>query len=475
MRKFLILWWALVPLALNAQGYAVSVERNIIYGVSPDFAGRMDTLRLDIFKPVGDGRVDRPLFVYTHGGAWLEVSNKNGAEDVGICMEMARRGFVVANVEYRRGYHRLHTYTPYAFCAAVIQDARCTFAYDSSEFIRATYRGMQDVRGAIRFMKARHLQDSTDIKKVIAGGASAGGFIALYATYLDCPGEKPISCGALPPVMPAHPEFSFCYPPGVMSVQRPDLGDIEGSLHRQNGYDATVVGVVNFFGGVFHNLLPGPPGQPVPALYAFHQTNDVIVDCGVKPPLRSYYDLVVAPLNLCQPVIFPPPAAGSCAIFDVLQKSGLPADLYEVHIVQNGPPNAIADPPGHSVDNRSLRVDELTHFFEPYLNGSKKLPLNPVSCTTGSTLTQTPHFSLLCRPGIFGSEGFTLALSTPGPVQAEYFVLNTLGQVVETGRLSGGEGSFSQTIGRVNNWSPGVYYVITRAGTQVASARVMRH
>lgn len=462
------------PLLLPAQPYAVRLEKNTVYGTAIDFSGKTDTLRLDVFKPVGDGQIKRPLFVYAHGGAWLEVSNKNEAEHLAVCREMAKLGFVAVNVEYRRGYHRLQQYTPYALCASVIQDGRCTFAYDSNEVVRAVYRGMQDLRGAIRYMKGRYAQDSTDVQQVIVGGSSAGGFLALYTAYLDCPGEKPLACGALPPVPTAHPDFASCYTPGPVSGQRPDLGDPQGALHRQNGQDASVVGVANFFGAVFHNLLPGLPGQRLPVLYSFHQTNDVVVDCGVKSPLLSYYEQVIAPLNLCQPVAPPPPAAGSCAILSALQASGVPADAYSIQIVQNGPPNNLANPPGHSFDNLPLRVAQAATFFKPYLNGQKSLPLVPSACTVASYDAQTPTPACRILPTVFGAEGFSLQLQLPQAARVEWGVYDLLGRKMtgETQSLPAGEHLLHT--GETVDWPLGPYAIVVRMGANFVSELVFK-
>lgn len=462
------------PLLLPAQPYAVRVEKNTVYGTALDFSGKTDSLRLDVFKPVGDGQTKRPLFVYAHGGAWLEVSNKNEAEHLAVCTEMAKLGFVAVNVEYRRGYHRLQQYTPYALCAAVIQDGRCTFAYDSNEVVRAVYRGMQDLRGAIRYMKGRHAQDSTDVQQVIVGGSSAGGFLALYTAYLDCPGEKPLACGALPPVPAAHPDFASCYTPGPVSGQRPDLGDPQGTLHRQNGQDASVVGVANFFGAVFHNLLPGPPGQRLPVLYSFHQTNDVVVDCGVKSPLLSYYEQVIAPLNLCQPVAPPPPAAGSCAILSALQASGVPTDAYSIQIVQNGPPNNLANPPGHSFDNLPLRVAQAANFFKPYLNGQKSLPVVPSACTVASHDAQilTPFCRIL--PTVFGQEGFTMQLQWPRDTRVEWGVYDLLGRKMTGATQSLSPGEHLLHTGATVDWPLGPYAVVVRMGANFMTELVFK-
>lgn len=449
--------------------YQVRVEKNVAYGTATNFAGNPETLRLDLFKPVGDGQTQRPLWVYVHGGAWLEASVKDTPTDSLLCAEMARRGYVVANVEYRRGFHRLKNYTPYALCNNVLGQSLCVYAYDTSELVRAVFRAMQDVKGAVRFLKNRAAQDSTDVENVFLGGTSAGGFNALYAAYLDCPGEKPVACGQLPPVEAAQSSFTACYPPGPVALARPDLGDIEGSLHF-GGHDATVAGVANFFGGTFHNLLAGPPApRKLPVLWAFHQTNDVVVDCGVKPPLQSFFEQAVYPLNLCQPFTTAPSAAGSCAICDYFQAAGLPASAYSCQIVQNGPPFVLADPPGHSIDNIALRAQQVADFFSPFITGQTPRPTGAPCAVSSENLPQST-VDVRVMPNPFQDE-FWLDVHLPQAETVRWRVSDLHGRAVAAGseRLVGGPNRMRIS----GDFAPGLHLVWVEAAGRVWRQKVV--
>ena len=52
---------------------------------------------------------------------------------------------------------------------------------DTAEVYRALYRAMQDTKTAMRFLKARSAQDSTNRDAVYIVGESAGAFTALQA------------------------------------------------------------------------------------------------------------------------------------------------------------------------------------------------------------------------------------------------------------------------------------------------------
>lgn len=265
--------------------YGWRVEKDLVYGAAPNYAGIPTTLILDLYKPVGDDNTQRPVFVLVHGGAWVGGC-KDGATGLAvIAQEMAQRGYVVASVNYRLGWHKSGTAIPNPYSEG--QAGATLYPADSAEIIRALYRGQQDVKGAIRWLKARTSVDSTCSERVLVGGESAGGFLALAVGFLDREEEKPVSCLALPdaPVPAANVTNSYALNcalqiinPSGAALQRPDLGPVDGTLNL-NGHDANVRGVLNLFGGVpfeagANNWLQGPD---TPAVYLYHQTCDGIV------------------------------------------------------------------------------------------------------------------------------------------------------------------------------------------------------
>jgi hypothetical protein len=141
---------------------------DISYGTATDYAGNSVELLLDIYKPKNDGNCLRPIMIIVHGGAWVSGS-KEDLNTVLLSREYAKRGYVVANINYRLGTHKTSNYTMYAICNTNIS-APCGYICDSSEIVRANYRAMQDTKGAIRFMKSRFAEDSTDINNVFIAG-----------------------------------------------------------------------------------------------------------------------------------------------------------------------------------------------------------------------------------------------------------------------------------------------------------------
>ncbi|TVR39860.1 MAG: T9SS C-terminal target domain-containing protein [Cryomorphaceae bacterium] len=117
---------------------------------------------LDVYEPVGDALSARPCIVFAHGGSFL-AGNKRTNPVPDYCQQMAQRGFVVFSINYRKCFNPLST----------------------NSGVRAVYRAVQDMKAAIRFVKANANSFGVDTAMVFAGGNSAGAIMALHAAYLD--------------------------------------------------------------------------------------------------------------------------------------------------------------------------------------------------------------------------------------------------------------------------------------------------
>ncbi len=288
------------------------VDKDLVYGAATNYLGQTDTLTLDLYMPENDDPV-RPLAVLVHGGSWLSGCKEDMAW---LCEELAARGYVAATVNYRKGWHKA-AYVPNPINPAAIPWGNCLYALDSTEILRAIYRGMQDVKGAIRWLKAREGLQPDCQRAVVVGGESAGAFIALAVSMLDRPAEKPLACGALPDAPAPDPKLSNCFaehcailehalPPGALA--RPDLGPVEGNLN-QNGFDARVAGVMSFYGAVPAQALADDwiQGPDTPAMYLYHQTCDGVVPFNSGKPfwaISTYCNLGFTPWHYQVPNVY---------------------------------------------------------------------------------------------------------------------------------------------------------------------------
>lgn len=139
-------------------------------------------LKLDIYQPAGatDTMQKRPLIIFLHSGSFLPAYRNGqfdgGRNDSGIvfmCESFAKRGYVVANVDYRTGWN----------------PAGSTIDIRRGTLINAFVRGIQDVRAAVRFMRKDAATTNTykiDPDRVIVGGTATGGALAVnFAALVD--------------------------------------------------------------------------------------------------------------------------------------------------------------------------------------------------------------------------------------------------------------------------------------------------
>lgn len=121
-----------------------------------------------------------PIIVFAHPGGFAECSSKENTTTLSyLCFELAKRGFIVFNIEYRRG--------------------RITYGTDAAVFPRyktiyqqlAGYRAVQDFKGAIRSIFKMYddgvFEEKFNMKKswLFIGGQSAGAIAALNLAYVQ--------------------------------------------------------------------------------------------------------------------------------------------------------------------------------------------------------------------------------------------------------------------------------------------------
>lgn len=457
--------------------YAWRVEKNLVYGKAINYVGDSIELKLDLYKPIGDNNTARPILVCVHGGFMLTGCKEGMAW---LAEEMAARGYVVASVNYRKGWHRAsYVQNPNCLLSLLGMEPKYLYAADSAEHYRAIYRGMQDVKGAIRWLKARTQQDSTDYTRVIVGGESAGGFISLAVAFLDRPEEKPAACNAISAApKPYATDINmfegdecrrFILNPTGPALLRPDLGSIEGHLNL-NGYDANVVGVFSFYGGVPYeahvNSQDWLRGPDTPAIYLFHQTCDGVVPFGYGRPL----DVISANCNTgCDPWhyrymhIF-----GSGAIASALEASPNPPPLMKEFF--NCPPFdpnwALAECPRyannegyHWVIDRPKRAQNMATFF------------NPLVCSTVSARESNLSAQVRIQPNPF-EQALTVWVDALLNDEAQLWLSDVSGRVVWSARQFLPVGQ--HVLFEQNDLPPGVYFLSLRSPEGAGVWKVVR-
>jgi alpha/beta superfamily hydrolase len=354
---FLLGFIAKSQLAYTANIFNTVVETDIEYGIVENFAGINDTLLMDIYKPIGDNNCNRPCLVLIHGGAWVGGS-KNDVSIVSIANSFAEKGWVVSTINYRLGTHKTSNYNMYAVCNNTISQP-CGYICDSAEIFRANYRGQQDAKGAIRFMKNRAVLDSTDISNVFITGESAGAFVAYAATFLDKVSEKSPFCLSIADAPTPDGDVVYCLPTGY-SLARPDLGDINGTLNLGQN-NSSVQGVGSFYGAMMDfDMVAGDTEWPV--VYMFHQGSDIVVNYNYGRILGRTDWECYAQTNICQQYAKYPKAHGSKSIENYFSSLSI-QPVRKVEIIENYEYLNDCFDNGHSIDNWVNRSDSMAVLF----------------------------------------------------------------------------------------------------------------
>jgi acetyl esterase/lipase len=133
-----------IPPLVNA---AEKIERDVVYGQ----AGGVD-LKLDIYHPKRPVGGAQPVAVYVHGGGWTKGDKSLGAGMLAL-PELLKRGYLVVAINYRLA--------PEFKFPAQIEDVKC----------------------AIRYLRAHAGELNLDPQRIGVWGGSAGGhLVALLGT-----------------------------------------------------------------------------------------------------------------------------------------------------------------------------------------------------------------------------------------------------------------------------------------------------
>lgn len=131
-----------------------------------------------------------PVIFFCHSGGASDCSSISNTEVItDMCIAFAERGFVVFNIEYRRGRVITDAYGQEwndPFDGAPINEKRLV-AYTTAQLSLAYFRGFQDARGAIRTILERNANGNLpykfDSEKIFLAGASVGSFFMLSLAY----------------------------------------------------------------------------------------------------------------------------------------------------------------------------------------------------------------------------------------------------------------------------------------------------
>ena len=127
-------------------------------------------LTCDIYEPANDSISARPVVLVLHTGSFLPIlvnrqstGNKNDSAIVELCTRLAKKGYVAVAVNYRLGWR----------ASSTIQEVA------TQDLLQATYRGIQDAKNCVRFLRTNASTYGIDTSKIVIGGQGTGGYISL--------------------------------------------------------------------------------------------------------------------------------------------------------------------------------------------------------------------------------------------------------------------------------------------------------
>ncbi len=233
----------------------VAIIPNIVYDNAPflktasninESSTKNRDLVMDMYYPKGDKNHNRPVIVFAHAGGFI-VGNRKHQDMVSFCKYFAARGYVTVSIDYRQGFYMLDDVAMHG--------------------TRAVYRGIQDGRSAVRFLRANAKTYGLDASKVYFLGSSAGAFIGLHSIFLEDK-DKPKAAGAV------------AYKSLFTNFTGPDLGafDIGNNL----SFNGTPDALISLWGAIQDlDLINNTDTTPI---FIVHGEKDPIVPFSVGKP-----------------------------------------------------------------------------------------------------------------------------------------------------------------------------------------------
>jgi acetyl esterase/lipase len=140
----------------------VTIDQDISYSISKDKKAHL----ADVYQPHDDNLKKRPLIIWMHGGGFLFGSKD--AKGIKLWSKtFAQRGYVCAAINYS-----LSKKSP-------------IFGFSNSDLQKSAYFAIQDLKQAVIYFKANADKYGIDTNKIILGGNSAGGIMALQTAYTN--------------------------------------------------------------------------------------------------------------------------------------------------------------------------------------------------------------------------------------------------------------------------------------------------
>ena len=139
---------------------------------------KVTLLEMDVYSPpASDEETNRPVFINLHTGNFLPAlhngattGDKIDSAGVNICRQMAKRGYVAININYRLGWNPI----------SPEEDVR------RGTLLQAVYRAIHDTQSAVRYLNSpAGAPFGIDTEKIVLIGQGSGGYVTQAYTTLN--------------------------------------------------------------------------------------------------------------------------------------------------------------------------------------------------------------------------------------------------------------------------------------------------
>lgn len=370
------------PISTALIAYALANDGMAVYLYNNETDLKNVDLHMNIYSPKNDSEKKRAAVLVMHGGAFAAGSKDDtDQQTITYCDSLAARGFVTAAVEYRLGI------------TATIENK--TLTVDSLDFSRTVYRGIQDVRAAVRYVRANAEKLGVDPDRIYLIGNSAGAILSLENIYMDKTSEIPAA-----------------------AQKAPDLGGLDA--YGEQGYASEANGVAALWGAIHDVALIEDNTKPV---LLVHGKADSTVLFKTGRPLGNI-------ANVLKNVLPDAAANLSAYAFNVNTPT-----LYGSYVIDS----ALT---ANNVEHETYFVDGMSHEF--YDDGDYDVKVKEKVFGFLYGLTQKPATAsfkavALARPSAVRMGAANKSFSIVSGENRRYSVVDLRGRKVLEGRLSAGE------------------------------------
>lgn len=378
---------------LDSLFIAEKTDSAIIYGtadalsapyLSESWTWSQDLL-MDVYQPKNDINDVRPCILFVHGGAFL-FGSREDANGVNVCKDFVKKGYVAVSIDYRLGMN--------------------TVSSTSAE--RAVYRGVQDTKAAIRFLKEHHATYGIDTTRIFAVGSSAGSISIIHAAYVEDDERADLTS----------------------TFTTPDLGCLACSGNTFVHHDKPIA-IANLWGAIVDTNYIEAGDIP---MISFHGTDDAVVSADSASPFSSP---------------FFPALSGSTYLTSRLQNLGINTEYYKFYGQGHEPWGVLSETPYYD----SI-INLTTLFFYNHLQN------NPSNTITKSSIFD--NFSVYPNPF---SDILNIDLTIEKGGKSQVMIYNSIGKIVfdENKIFQKGKNNFQI---EVSDWNNGLYYMTVEMDNQ---------